>query len=72
MRTILNISVPKETAAEAKRVAREEGFASVSEFFRYLLREEKRRKLAEELNEQKRTYSKKTWTRMSSLKEFCD
>ena len=70
MRTILNISVPKETATEAKRAARAEGFASVSELFRYLLREEKRRKLAEELQEQKRTFNKKTWKRLSSLKEL--
>ena len=55
MRTIINISVPKETALATKKVAREEGFASVSEYFRHLLREENRRKLAAELNKQRRS-----------------
>lgn len=48
----MNISVPKETALAAKRAAREDGFASVSEYFRHLLREENRRKLAASIRRQ--------------------
>lgn len=67
MRTILNISVPKETADEAKQATREGGFASVSEYFRHLHREEKRRKLAEELDKQ-RLHGK--WIKGKTLKDF--
>lgn len=70
MRTILNISVPKETALEAKRAAKEDGFASVSEYFRHLLREENRRKLALELDAQRKQFEtgKGKWLR--SLKDL--
>ncbi|MDO8518258.1 MAG: hypothetical protein Q7S26_03150 [bacterium] len=67
MRTILNISVPKETATAAKRVAREDGFASVSEYFRHLLREEKQRKLAEELHQQRKSGR---WIKAKSMRDL--
>ncbi len=67
MRTIVNISMPEETAKEAKRIAREEGFVSVSEYFRYLLREEKQRKLAEELHKQSRSGK---WIKLKSLRDL--
>jgi len=67
MRTIINISVPKETAVEAKRVAREGGFASVSEYFRHLLREEKRRKLFVSLEKQRKSGK---WVKLRSLKDL--
>ncbi len=67
MRTILNISVPAEVAAEAKRAAKADGFASVSEFFRYLLREEKRRNLARSLRQQDK---KGEWKKLHSLRDL--
>lgn len=67
MRTIINISVPRETAVATKKVALEEGFASVSEYFRHLLREENRRKLAAELNKQRRSGK---WIKLRSLKDL--
>ncbi len=67
MRTILNISIPEETAVEAKKNARTEGFASVSEYFRHLLREEKRRKFAAELRQQEK-HGK--WIKLKSLKDL--
>ena len=70
MRTILNISVPKETATEAKRVAREEGFASVSEYFRHLHREEERRKLARELKAQTRAFEAGKGKVLRSLRDL--
>ncbi len=67
MRTIINISVPKETAAEARKTAKEEGFASVSEYFRHLLREENRRKLAESIRRQEKSGK---WVKLRSLKDL--
>ena len=63
----MNISVPKETAVAAKKVAREEGFASVSEYFRHLLREEIRRKLAESIRRQDKSGK---WIKLRSLKDL--
>jgi Arc/MetJ-type ribon-helix-helix transcriptional regulator len=67
MRTIINISIPKETAQEAKRTVREEGFASMSEYFRYLLREEKRRKLFAELEKQRKSGR---WIKAKSMRDL--
>jgi len=49
MRTILNISLPPATVVEIKQSAKNSGFASVSEYMRYLIREEKKRELTERL-----------------------
>jgi putative addiction module CopG family antidote len=38
MRTIVNISLPKEMAEEIKRDVKEGGYASTSEYIRELLR----------------------------------
>ncbi|MES2202951.1 MAG: hypothetical protein V4474_01335 [Patescibacteria group bacterium] len=67
MRTIINISVPKETAVELKKTARKDGFASVSEYFRYLLREENRRKLAKELHRQEKSGK---WIEAKSVRDL--
>jgi len=67
MRTIINISVPKETALATKKVAREEGFASVSEYFRHLLREENRRNLAIELRKQEKSGK---WIKAKSMRDL--
>ena len=70
MRTILNISIPVETAAEAKQATREGGFASVSEYFRHLHREEKRRKLVEELDAQRKQFESGKGKWLTSLKDL--
>ena len=62
--------MPKETATEAKRVARADGFASVSEYFRHLLREEKQRKLAEELHKQRKQFEAGKGIWLKSLKDL--
>lgn len=67
MRIIMNISLPKETALEVKRESREQGFASVSEFFRHLVREEKRRQLARELASQRKRGG---WKKLKSLRNL--
>ncbi len=67
MRTIINISVPKETAQEVKKAAKSGGFASVSEYFRHLVREENRRKLAKELHQQEKSGR---WIKANSLRDL--
>lgn len=70
MRAIVNISVPKKIAEEVKLAAREDGFASVSEYFRYLHREEVRRKLAEELRAQTRAFKQGKGKILRSLRDL--
>ena len=72
MRTILNISLPKEVAADVKKAAKEEGFVSTSEFMRHVLREYKREKLMESLKRQRAQYRKnpRAWKVLRSLKDL--
>lgn len=49
MRTIVNISLPEATAKEIRQSAQKGGFASVSEYMRHLVRQEKQRELAQEI-----------------------
>jgi Arc/MetJ-type ribon-helix-helix transcriptional regulator len=70
MRTIVNISVPKEVAKEVKHTARDGGFASVSEYFRHLHREEKRRKLLQELRADSRAFRKGKGKALRSLRDL--
>jgi len=72
MRTIMNISLPKEVAAEVKRAAKEGGFVSTSEFMRHVLREYKREKLMQGLKRERARYLKnpKVWKVLRSLKDL--
>jgi len=70
MRTIVNISLPKEMADEIKREVKREGFASTSEFIRALIREYKRAKLAEELHAQVRDFERGKGKILRSLKDL--
>ncbi len=45
MRSIVNISLPSNMAAKIKKEVKISGFASVSEFFRHVLREREEAKL---------------------------
>ena len=67
MRTIMNISLPEETAREVKKTAKQEGFASVSEYVRHLWREEKRRLLALDIERQRRSGN---WKKLRSLRDL--
>lgn len=68
MRNVINISLPQELTKAVKREVKTGNYASVSEFFRYLLRIHK---LAEELNQAKRDFDKKkNWKVLKSLKDF--
>lgn len=49
MRQIINISLPQQMARELKANVKKEGFATVSEFFRHLMREWKINQLLREI-----------------------
>ena len=59
MRTIVNISLPPQTAQELKREAKLGGFASVSEYFRHILRERQELLLLKELKSERTAGLKK-------------
>ena len=50
MRQIINISLPKSMADSIKQSVKKEGFASISEFIRHVIRLYNTEKLAKELN----------------------
>jgi len=45
MREILNISLSKELADSVRKEVKQKGFSSISEYFRFLIRKEKEKKL---------------------------
>lgn len=58
MRSIINISLPKEMADEIKQEVKKGRYASTSEFFRTLLREYRRARLAKELHAETARFKK--------------
>ncbi len=70
MRTIINISVPEITAKEIRKEVRIGGFASTSEFFRHLLREQKTRDLAASLKKDQRRFERGEGKKLLSLKNL--
>lgn len=72
MRTITTISLPAAVAREVKKEAKEQGFASTSEFMRHVLREYKHEKLFVGLRKQQAAYHKnpKSFKVLRSLKDL--
>jgi len=70
MRTILNISLPEETAQMVRKTAKKEGFASTSEFFRHLVREYRRTQLVEELRGQRKEFERDKGKTLRSLHDL--
>lgn len=72
MRTVTSISLPAPVAKEIKREAKEQGFASTSEYMRHVLREYKRAKLFASLGKQEAQYRKnpKSFRILRSLKSL--
>ena len=72
MRTITTISLPTAVAKEVKKEAKEQGFASTSEFMRHVLRSYKHEKLFTSLRKQQTAYLKnpKSFKVLRSLKDF--
>ena len=58
MRQIINISLPPKMAKLVKKEVKEGGFASVSEFFRHVLRVWNTYKLAEQLKKDKKAFER--------------
>ena len=54
MRQVINISLPKDLAVAAEKIAKEEKFATKSEFFRHLLRLKLEGKHTKELAESRK------------------
>ena len=70
MRNIVNISLPKQLVKIIKKEVEVEGYASVSEFIRYLIREWNNNKLAEELKKDRLNFEAGKGKVLKSLKDL--
>lgn len=71
MRNIINISLPAAMAKLVRREVKKGKYASISEFFRYLLREyEKEGKLLAELEESQKEFNAGKGKVLRSLKDL--
>ena len=70
MRNIINISLPDTLTRVVEREVKTGGYASKSEFFRYLLRLWKEKELARELNEDKKEFESDKGKILKSLKNL--
>ena len=70
MRSILNISLPKELAVEVKREVKDGKFASTSEFFRHLLRLWNTEKLYRDLQKSQKEFKKNNFKILKSFKDL--
>jgi Arc/MetJ-type ribon-helix-helix transcriptional regulator len=70
MRTIVNISLPIETKREIAKEVKDGGYASVSEFFRTILRERKERALYSGILESRREFDLGKGKRLRGLRDL--
>ena len=70
MRQIVNISLPVQTTKEVKKAVKDSGFASISEFFRYLLREWQEGKLLVELEKSQKEVKSGKARKLKSLADL--
>lgn len=70
MRTIINISVPANVKEEVEREVKTGGYASVSEFFRAVIRERKEYMLHRDLEQSRLEFKAGKGKRLSSLKDL--
>lgn len=70
MRNIVNISLPKSMNRTVEKEVKKGGYASKSEFFRYLLRLWKEKELARELNEDRKEFETGKGKVLRSLKSL--
>jgi len=70
MRNIVNISLPEKLVKIIKKEVKEEGYASVSEFIRYLIRDWNTNKLAEELKKDRLNFEAGKGRVLKSLKDL--
>ena len=69
-RKIINISLPPAVAKEVREEVASGGYASVSEYFRHLLREHKKARLAEELRRDRVEFGRGKGKRLTSLRSL--
>ena len=70
MRNIVNISLPEKLVKVIKKEVKGEGYASVSEFIRYLIRDWNTNKLAEELKKDRLNFEAGKGKVLKSLKDL--
>lgn len=70
MRNVINISLPEKMVKLVKKEVRAEGYASVSEFFRHLIREWNTHKLAQELKKDLQEFKSGKGKVLRSLKDL--
>lgn len=70
MRNIINISLPEKMAKLVEKEVRAGDFASVSEFFRYLIRTWHTSKLAEELKNDRKEFELGKGKPLRSLRDL--
>jgi len=70
MRNIVNISLPETLTRTVEREVKKGGYASKSEFFRYLLRLWNEKQLAKVLNEDRKEFEAGRGKTLKSLKSL--
>lgn len=70
MRQILNISLPEQTVKMIKQEAKEEGFVSVSEFIRHVIRVYNTKKLVRDVKQSEKEYAKGKGKVLKSFKDL--
>jgi Arc/MetJ-type ribon-helix-helix transcriptional regulator len=70
MRNIINISLPSNLTRVVEKEVNEGGYASKSEFFRFLIRLWKEKELAHELNDSRQEFNAGKGKVLKSLKSL--
>ena len=70
MRQVINISLPQKMARELRVSVKKEGFATVSEFFRHLLRLYNTYRLAEQIKKDRKDFEAGKGKVLRSLKDL--
>jgi len=70
MRNVVNISLPEETIKTIKAEVKADGYASVSEFFRSIIRERNVHKLEKELKEDRLSFEAGKGKTLHSLNDL--
>jgi len=70
MRKVVNLSLPEETLKQVKKEVKSGDYASVSEFFRHLLRLWNTQKLADELKRERDEFAAGKSRKLGSLRDL--
>ncbi len=70
MRQVINISLPEKMAKIVKKEVKSGDYASVSEFFRYLIRERNNYKLVEDLKKDRQMFEFGKGKTLRSLRDL--